>query len=136
MPLRFHSLAMAMIQLRHTLKMARIRPNQKALQIALFVSDVGNNEISNGSISLHPLIPSAKSLSDFAALPERKTWWQDSRFPPFALQPNISATRPCISYPILPPSFPLGKRCHLANLSISFARSGLPIPINGISSTL
>ncbi len=44
---------------------------------ALFVSDVGNNEISNGSISLQPLIPSAKSLSDFAALPERKTWWQD-----------------------------------------------------------
>ncbi|MBU6242939.1 MAG: o-succinylbenzoate synthase [Acidobacteria bacterium] len=44
---------------------------------ALFVGDVGFHQINNGQIAMEPLIPNLAALSKFAALPERKTWWQD-----------------------------------------------------------
>ena len=44
---------------------------------ALFVSDVGSLPIVNGEMSVEPLIPSQSALLNFAALPERKAWWQD-----------------------------------------------------------
>jgi O-succinylbenzoate synthase len=43
----------------------------------LFTNDVGSQQIVDGQILMEPLIPNQKVLSYFAALPERKTWWQD-----------------------------------------------------------